>query len=159
VLELITRVDFRLGMEIISDVWRCHRRTACGQYRKSRENSKDTRTIRDQAPPLSRSLQSQRQALWAGLRFAWPSKGHLGPKMVNRRCFKKSETTEPIIPDSGVRELHTGRTRPRISYCLDSEGRSESATLTCCWLGPQEVSFHATRTAPKSDPAPCPLPL
>jgi hypothetical protein len=28
--ELTTRVDFRLGMEIISDVWRCQRSTACG---------------------------------------------------------------------------------------------------------------------------------
>ena len=57
--ELTTRVDFRLGMEIISDIWRRQRSTACGQYRKSRENSEDTRATRVQASPLSRSLQSQ----------------------------------------------------------------------------------------------------
>ena|SRR2546423_6843399 len=100
--ELTTRVDFRLGMEIISDVWRCHRSTACGQYRKSRENSEDTRTTRVQASPLSRSLQSQLPALWAGLRFARPSKGHMGSKVVNRRCFEKSKTKEPVDPNPGV---------------------------------------------------------
>jgi hypothetical protein len=100
--ELTICVDFRVGMEIISDVWRCHRSTACGQYRKSRENSEDTGTTRVQASPLSRSLQSQWPVLWVGLRFARPSKGPLGSKVVNGRCFEKSETKEPVDPHPGV---------------------------------------------------------